>query len=88
MDRTIAWVGSAGLFLFALAAPWSIAGTQTGLVLAAIAVGCRLVISRSTVPRLPATFFWILGFLLVQAVSIPLGIHPVRSLFFIWVFPD
>lgn len=68
------------LCVFALAAPWSIAISEGAVVgLAALTLACVLL-------RRPPAGAWhgvhlaLLAFLVAQAISIPLGVHPERSL--------
>lgn len=68
------------LILFALAAPWSIAGAQAATILAALCLLVARVAGRRRLLTLPWTLWAVLGFLVAQAISIPLGIHPERSL--------
>jgi heptosyltransferase-3 len=68
------------VLLFAAAAPWSIALAQIGVVAAA---GLWVVSLRLPgFPRnpLPWTLVLVLVYLGAQALSIPLGVHPARSL--------
>lgn len=67
-------------FAFAITAPWSIAASQSAVVLGAIVVATGLALrrlrpSRAWWPLLPILVF--LGF---EAISVPLGVHPRRSL--------
>jgi ADP-heptose:LPS heptosyltransferase/O-antigen ligase len=67
-------------FLFAVAAPWSIAAAQGAVLLGAVVVAAGLALRHlrpppSLWPLLPIPVF--LGF---QVLSIPLGVHPARSL--------
>ncbi len=87
-----AWQGratAACVLLFAAAAPWSIAAAQSAVVLLAVLLlvttvaawaRCRRAPWREETFRLPPTLVLVLVFLLVQALSIPLGIHPAHSL--------
>ncbi|MCC7142870.1 MAG: O-antigen ligase family protein [Candidatus Eisenbacteria bacterium] len=68
------------LVVFALAAPWSIAGAQMATILAALSLLVARLARRRRALSLPWTLWAVLGFLLAQAISIPLGIHPERSL--------
>lgn len=63
----------------ALSAPWSIAATQTSIVLSAVVLVAMILARRWTYPRLPRTLVAVLVFLAIQALSIPFGIHPGRS---------
>lgn len=68
--------------LFGLAAPWSIAGAQISMSIGALLLVIGLVLRAVRYPRIPATLVIVFAFLLLQALSIPLGIHPARSLDF------
>ena len=68
--------------LFALASPWSIAGAQISMSIGALFLVVGMVSRAVRYPRLPVTLVIVLAFLLIQALSIPLGIHPARSLEF------
>jgi hypothetical protein len=80
------------LIIFALAATWSIAIAQIGIVATALLVSARRLTGRDFENgdvqasgngkgrALPATLLVIGGYLLLQAISIPLGVHPGRSL--------
>jgi ADP-heptose:LPS heptosyltransferase len=67
-------------FLFAIAAPWSIAASQTAVVLGAIVVTAGLFRERVPVPRIPLALVPVLVFLGFQILSIPMGVHPKGSL--------
>jgi ADP-heptose:LPS heptosyltransferase len=67
-------------FLFAIAAPWSIAVSQTAVVLGAVVVTAGLFCGRVPVPRFPRALVPVLVFLGFQILSIPMGVHPKRSL--------
>lgn len=66
--------------LFAITAPWSIAASQSAVVLGAIIVTAGLLCGRVPVPRIPRTLVPVLVFLGLQILSIPMGVHPTRSL--------
>lgn len=68
------------LFLFALAAPWSIAIAQWMVVGGAVFLVVGSALRRLRVPRPPLSLLLIVAFLAFQAISIPLGVHPERSL--------
>jgi O-antigen ligase len=73
--------GPAGLVvLFALATPWSIAAAQTALVLGGVLLLAGVLTGRIQPPPLPTPFYFLLLFVALQALSIPLGVHPGRSL--------
>jgi len=82
LGRALQGTGLAATCLFALAASWSIAAAQSAIVLGAVVVVTGVLLRAVRYPRLPLTIWAILAFLAVQAVSIPLGIHPMRSLRF------
>ncbi len=66
--------------VFGLAAPWSIALAQTGIVSLALFAIARRLSRRSAPPPWPWTLIAVAAYLVVQALSIPLGIHPGHSL--------
>jgi len=69
--------------LFAIAACWSIAVAQGAVLLLALTVAAGLILGHGGVRRIrgiPWTLKLVLVFLGVQALSIPFGVHPVRSL--------
>lgn len=72
------------VMLFVAAASWSIAAAQTAVVLLAIVLAAGLAAARGRLPApvrvLPWTLRLLLVFLAIQALSIPLGIHPAHSL--------
>lgn len=68
------------LVLFCLSAPWSIAIAQTSIVMALLVVIAALVLRRLRFVPLPWTLLAVLLFLGMQVLSIPLGVHPERSL--------
>jgi O-antigen ligase len=68
--------------LFAAAAPWTIAGAQTAAAAGLLVVLVGVLLRRLRYPPLPRTLAVLVLFLAVQALSIPLGIHPSRSLRF------
>ena len=76
--------------VFALAAPWTIAGSQTALGLALLVVLVGILSRRLSFPAPPWTFAAIVLLLAIMALSIPLGIDPEKSLRFFpgyaWVF--
>lgn len=76
------WRTAPGLaaFLFAIAAPWSIAVSQTAVVLGAVVVTAGLLCGRVPVPRFPRALVPVLVFFGFQILSIPMGVHPNRSL--------
>lgn len=76
VDRVL--MGTIGLF--ALAAPWSIAGAQIAFVLTALILVFERIRGRIHTPPLPWTLLAVLAFLLAQAASIPGSVHPARSL--------
>ena len=67
-------------FLFAIAAPWSIAVSQAAVVLGAVVVTAGLLCGRLPIPRSSRALVPVLVFLGFQILSIPLGVHPKRSL--------
>ena len=67
-------------FIFAIAAPWSIAASQTAVVLGAIVVTAGLFRERAPAHRIPLALVPVLVFLGFQILSIPMGVHPKWSL--------
>lgn len=74
------WGPAALVFAFALFAPWSIAYAQIAVVAGGLLLIAGVVTRRLRYPRLPWTHVAILIFLACQAISIPFGVHPARSL--------
>lgn len=68
--------------LFAFSAPWSIAGGQIAMGLSLVAIVAAILLRAGNAYPPPRTLLLVLLFLVIQAVSIPLGIHPGRSLRF------
>jgi len=71
------------VLLFAVFASWSIAIAQGAVVLLALVLAAGLLLGRVPRPHLgglPWALRLVLVFLAVQALSIPLGVHPARSL--------
>lgn len=66
--------------LFAIGAPWSIAIAETSVVGLAIVVLLGALLRRIPTSPIPWTLILVLTFLFFQALSIPLGEHPTRSL--------
>lgn len=84
MERAAPWDRAlrASLILFAVAAPWSIAAAQTAIVLTALLVLVRSLTTRARArgPAVPWTVILFGVYLAVQALAIPLGVHPDHSL--------
>ncbi len=76
IDRTLAALA----LVFALAAPWSIAVSEGAVVVMALLLVLRPLAMGRRPLALPWTAWAVLAFLLAQAISIPFGVHPARSL--------
>jgi heptosyltransferase III len=68
------------LIAAALAAPWSIAAMQMATMAGALLILIGVGSGKLPYPRLPWTLAAVPVFLAVQALSIPFGVHPGRSL--------
>ncbi|MFN8547951.1 MAG: glycosyltransferase family 9 protein [Candidatus Eisenbacteria bacterium] len=76
LDRAIEGL----ILLFALAAPWSIAAAEGAVIATAALLVARAAVTRRPLLTLPWTLWAVVAFLAAQALSIPFGVHPARSL--------